>query len=168
MLKPSYFIMTFNWNVEYIYLIIMISIRQINKNDIDLCYELDLNTISLWSKKQWAQEFQKDGIEIFGLLIANLVIGICVFQVVLDEAQINYFVVDQKFRKRGFGSYLMNYLIKRCEKLNLNRLLLEVSRSNVTAERFYSRFNFFTVGVRKNYYKDHSDAILKEKKLTTK
>ena len=116
MLKPSYFIMTFNWNFEYIYLIIMISIRQINKNDIDLCYELDLNTISLWSKKQWAQEFQKDGIEIFGLLIANLVIGICVFQVVLDEAQINYFVVDQKFRKRGFGSYLMNYLIKRCEK----------------------------------------------------
>ena len=146
----------------------MISIRQINENDIDVCYELDLNTISLWSKKQWVHEFQKDGIEIFGLLLANLVIGICVFQVVLDEAQINYFVVDQKFRRKGFGSHLMNYLIKRCEKLNLNKLLLEVSRNNVTAERFYSRFDFLTVGIRKSYYKDQSDAILKEKKLTTK
>ena len=146
----------------------MISIKQINEEDIELCCELDSNTISLWSKKQWANEFKKDGTKIFGLLIKNLVIGICVFQVVLDEAQINYFVVDQKYRKKGFGSYLMSYLIKNCEKLNLKRLLLEVSQSNVTAERFYSRFDFYTVGIRKNYYKDGSHALLKEKKLTTK
>ena len=146
----------------------MISIKQINKKDIDLCYELDSNTISLWSKEQWTNEFKKDGTKIFGLLIKNFVIGICVIQVVLDEAQINYFVVNKKFRKKGFGSYLMNYLIKKCEKLNLKKLLLEVSQSNVTAERFYSRFDFSTVGIRKNYYKDGSHALLKEKKLTTK
>ena len=146
----------------------MISIKQINEKDIDLCYELDSNTISLWSKKPWAKEFKKDGTKIFGLLIKNLVIGICVFQVVLDEAQINYFVVNQQFREKGFGSYLMSYLIKKCEKLNLKKILLEVSQGNVTAIRFYSRFNYSTVGIRKNYYKDGSHALLKEKKLTTK
>ena len=146
----------------------MISIKQINEKDIDLCYELDSITISLWSKEQWANEFKKDGTKIFGLLIKNLVIGICVFQVVLDEAQINYFVVNHKFRKKGFGSYLMNNLIKKSEELNLKKLLLEVSQSNVTAKRFYSRFGFYTVGMRKNYYKDGSHALLKEKKLTTK
>ena len=146
----------------------MISIKQINENDIDLCYELDSNTISLWSEKQWANEFKKEGTKIFGLLNANLVIGICVFQVVFDEAQINYFAVDKKFRKKGFGSYLMSYLIKKCEKLNLKKILLEVSQGNVTAERFYSRFDFTTVGIRINYYKDGSHALLKEKKLTTK
>ena len=146
----------------------MISIKQINKKDIDLCYELDSNTISLWSKEQWTNEFKKDGTKILGLLLKNSVIGICVFQVVLDEAQINYFVVNKKFRKKGFGSYLMSCLIKKCEKLNLKKLLLEVSQSNVTAERFYSRFDFSTVGIRKNYYKDGSHALLKEKKLTTK
>ena len=146
----------------------MISIKQINENDIDLCYELDSNTISLWSKKQWANEFKKEGTKIFGLLLENLVIGICVFQVVIDEVQINYFVVNQNFRKRGFGSYLMSYLIKRCKNLNINKLLLEVSQSNIIAENFYNRFDFSTVGIRKNYYKDGSDALLKEKKLTTK
>ncbi len=146
----------------------MISIKQINENDIDLCYELDSNTISLWSKKQWANEFKKDGTKIFGLLTRNVLIGICVFQVVLDEAQINYFVVNQRFRKKGFGSYLMSYLIKKCEKLNLNKLLLEVSQSNVIAEEFYSRFDFSTVGIRKNYYKDGSNALLKEKKFNNK
>ena len=146
----------------------MLYVKQINENDIDLCYELDSNTISLWSKKQWANEFKKEGTKIFGLLLENLVIGICVFQVVIDEVQINYFVVNQNFRKKGFGSYLMNYLIKRCKKLNINKLLLEVSQSNITAENFYNRFDFSTVGIRKNYYKDGSDALLKEKILTTK
>ena len=146
----------------------MVSIKQINEEDIDLCYEIDLNTISLWSKKHWANEFKKEGTKIFGLLITNFVIGICVFQIVLDEAQINFFVINQKFRKKGFGSYLMSYLIKKCEELSLKKLLLEVSQSNVAAERFYAQFDFSTVGIRKNYYKDGSDALLKEKKLATK
>ena len=132
----------------------MISIKHINEKDIDLCYELDSSTISFWTKKQWASEFKKEGIKVVGLFLSSLVIGICVFHVVLDEAQINFFVVNQKYRKKGYGTYLMNYLIKQCEILNINKLLLEVSLSNTTAEKFYSRFDFRTVGIRKNYYKD--------------
>tara|TARA_B100000242_G_C42891698_1_gene413641 strand:+ start:323 stop:763 length:441 start_codon:yes stop_codon:yes gene_type:complete len=146
----------------------MISIQEINQKDIDLCYALDSKTISLWSKKQWTEELKKEGIKVFGLLFSNFIIGLCVFHVVLDEAQINFFVVDQKYREKGFGSYLMSYLIKKCEKLNLNKLFLEVSNTNVKAERFYSKFDFNTVGIRRNYYKDGSDALIKEKKLTSK
>tara|TARA_B000000557_G_scaffold155150_1_gene125949 strand:- start:179 stop:364 length:186 start_codon:yes stop_codon:yes gene_type:complete len=60
----------------------MIFIKQINEKDVDLCYELDSNTIALWSKNQWANEFKKEGIKVFGLLISNLLIGICVFHVI--------------------------------------------------------------------------------------
>ena len=146
----------------------MLSIKYLDEKDIDLCYELDSNTISLWSKKQWANELKKESIKVFGLFFFNVVVGICVFHVVFDEAQINFFVVNQKYRKKGFGSYLMKYLIKQCEKLNINKLLLEVSHTNNTAEKFYSHFNFYTVGIRRNYYKDGSDALLKEKKLQLK
>ena len=146
----------------------MISIKHINEKDSDLCYELDSNTISLWSKKQWTNEFKKEGTKIFGLSFKNFIIGICVLQFVLDEAHINYFVVNQKYRKRGFGSYFMSYLIKKCKRLKINRLLLEVSQNNLIAENFYNRFDFHTVGTRKNYYKDGSNALLKEKKLTIK
>ena len=146
----------------------MISIKHINEKDIDLCYELDSNTISLWSKKQWTNEFKKKGIKVFGILFSNLLIGICVFHVVIDEAQINFFAINHKYRKKGFGTFLMNYLIKECEKLNISKLFLEVSHNNFIAEKFYSRFNFSTVGIRRNYYKDGSDALLKEKKLITK
>ena len=62
----------------------------------------------------------------------------------------------------------MSYLIKKCESSSLKKILLEVSQSNVAAEKFYSRVDFFTVGIRRNYFKDGSPALLKEKKLTTK
>ena len=146
----------------------MISIKQINEKDIELCYELDSNTIALWSKTQWVNEFKKDGIKVFGLLFSNLLIGVCVIHIVLDEAHINFFVVNQKFRRKGFGTYLMRHLIGQSERLNINKLLLEVSQSNVIAENFYNNFDFSTVGRRENYYKDGSDALLKEKKLIRK
>ena len=146
----------------------MISIKQINEKDIDLCFELDLQTISLWSKNQWANEFKKEGLNVYGISITNLLVGICVFQVVLDEAQINYFVVNRKFRKKGLGSYFMSYLIKRCEKQSIKKLVLEVSQNNLIAEKFYFSFDFYTVGRRKNYYNDGSDALLKEKNLISK
>ena len=159
--------MTLIRTFEYVYYK-MISIKRLNENDSDLCYELDSNTISLWSKKQWTKEFKKEDTKIFALSLQNFVIGICVLQFVLDEAHINFFVVNQKYRKRGFGTYFMNNLIKKCKKLSINRLLLEVSQNNLIAEKFYKRFDFHTVGRRKNYYKDGSNALLKEKKLTTK
>tara|TARA_B100000886_G_C20397600_1_gene481083 strand:- start:49 stop:489 length:441 start_codon:yes stop_codon:yes gene_type:complete len=146
----------------------MISIKQITEEDIDLCYELDANTISFWSKRQWSNEFKKKGNKVIGLLFKNFVIGICVFHIVIDEAHINYFVVIKKYREKGFGSYLMSYIIKQCEKSNINKLFLEVSQNNIAAEKFYARFDFCTVGIRRNYYKDGSDALLKEKKLIIK
>ena len=146
----------------------MLSIKQINENDIDLCCELDSKTISLWSKKQWTNEFKKEGTKIFGLFLSNIVIGIFALHVVLDEAHINYFAVKQKYREKGLGSYFMNFLIKKCKKLNINKLLLEVSNDNSKAEKFYNSFDFYTVGTRKNYYKDGSDALLKEKKINNK
>ncbi len=143
----------------------MISIEEIDQKAVELCFELDSNTIGLWTKKQWETEFNKRGVKVVALLFGKEIIGICVIQIVIDEAQINYFSIKQKFRRKGYGSYLMKSVIKKCEKLNLKKLFLEVSEINLNAEQFYTRFDFYTVGRRKNYYRDGSDAVLKEKKL---
>ena len=54
--------------------------------------------------------------------MSNKIVGICVFQVVVDEAQLNYFSISQNFRRIGCGSYLMHYLIKQCRELNLRKI----------------------------------------------
>ena len=143
----------------------MILIREIDYQEFELCFKLDSSTICLWSKKQWQSEFNKIGVKVVALQIGKKIIGICVFQTIIDEAQINYFSIKKRFRQKGYGSYLMNYLIKQCKKLDVKKLLLEVSETNSIAEDFYSKFHFLTVGIRKNYYKDGTDAVLKEKNL---
>ena len=143
----------------------MISIKEIDKNEFELCYELDSDTICLWTKKQWQSEFNKKGVKVFAMQLKKKIIGIYVVHIIIDEAHINYFSIRQKFRRKGFGSYFMTYLIKECEKLNIKKLLLEVSETNSIAEMFYCKFNFLTVGRRKNYYKNGADAVLKEKKF---
>ena len=143
----------------------MISIKEIDYQEFELCFELDSSTICLWNKKQWQSEFNKIGVKVVALLIGKKIIGIYVVQTIIDEAQITYFSIKKRFRRKGYGSYLMNYLIKQCKQLDIKKLLLEVSKTNSIAEEFYSKFNFLTVGIRKNYYKDGTDAVLKEKNL---
>ena len=143
----------------------MVSIKEIDQKEFELCYELDLETICLWTKKQWQGEFNKRGNKVVGILVNKKIIGIYVLQTIIDEAQINYFSVKQKFRRKGYGTKLMNYLINECRKLNIKKLLLEVSETNSIAENFYCKFNFLTTGRRKNYYKEGADAVLKEKNL---
>ena len=141
----------------------MISIKEIDHKESELCFELDSKTICLWTKRQWENELKNKGVKVVGLLLEKKIIGIYVVHTIIDEVQINYFSIKQKFRRKGFGSYLMNYLINQSEKSNIKKLLLEVSETNTTAEVFYSKFKFLTVGRRKNYYKDGTDAVLKEK-----
>lgn len=141
----------------------MVLFKDISKEDYEICFEFDSNTISLWSKKQWKSEFDKKDIRVSAIILLNEIIGICSFQTVIDEAQINYFSVRQNIRRKGYGGKLMIFLIKRCKKLNLKKISLEVSETNFAANRFYDHFNFVTVGIRKNYYRDGEDAFLKEK-----
>ena len=143
----------------------MISFKELENKEFELCYEIDSNTICLWTKKQWKFEFNKQGVKVVAILLRKEIIGIYVVQIIIDEAQINYFSIKQKYRQKGYGSHLMSYLIKQCKKSSLKRLLLEVSDTNSIAEVFYNKFKFSTVGRRNKYYKDGSDAVLKEKIL---
>ena len=143
----------------------MISLKELDYKEFELCYEIDSDTICLWTKKQWEFEFKKRGVKVVAILLDREIIGIYVVQIIIDEAQLNFFSIKQKYRRKGYGSFLMRNLIKQCEKLSLKRVLLEVSDTNLVAEIFYNKFKFLTVGRRKNYYKNGSDAVLKEKIL---
>ena len=143
----------------------MILVKEIDHKALELCFELDSNTICLWTKRQWENEFKKSGVKVVAILKGGEIIGIYVIHTIIDEVHINYFSIKKRFRRKGYGSYLMKYLIKQCKKLNIKKIFLEVSETNSIAEDFYSKFNFLTVGIRKNYYRDGTHAVLKEKNL---
>ena len=47
----------------------MVAVKEIDQKEFELCYELDLETICLWSKKQWQGEFNKRGNKVVGILV---------------------------------------------------------------------------------------------------
>ncbi len=104
----------------------MFEVKELDYEYINLCFELDSNSIRLWSKKQWEKEFCKKEAKIFALFSANKIIGVCSFDVILDEAQINYFLINLKYRRKGLGRYLMKNLISQFKILNLRKVILEV------------------------------------------
>ena len=142
----------------------MINIRKIDSKNSKSCYELDLKSIKHWNQNQWEKELEKDYINAMGIFLNNSIIGVCVIHKIYDEAEIRYLSVHPSYQKRGLGKKLINQIIKECKNENIKRIFLEVSIKNKQALSFYKNSGFKTIDIRKNYYKDGSDALIKEKK----
>ena len=143
----------------------MMDIREINSKNSNSCYELDLKTIKHWNQNQWKNELEKDYINGIGIYVNNSIVGVCVFHKIHDEAEIRYLSVDPNYNRRGLGKKLIYKVFQKCKNENIKRILLEVSIKNKQAISFYDYLGFETIGIRKNYYKDCSDALLKEKNV---
>lgn len=92
--------------------------------------------------------------------------GYCIVYYVLDEAEIARIAVSENSRCTGVGSRILNETEKRCVERGVERLLLDVRKSNETARKFYQNHQFLEDGIRKNFYTDPvEDAVLMSKTL---
>ena len=142
----------------------MISINKINSKNSKSCYELDLKSLKQWNLDQWENELEKDYVTAIGIFVNNLILGVCVFHIIFDEAEIRYISVHPSYKRRGLGKKLIYKIFKECKNNNVKRIFLEVSLKNKKACSFYDYFGVKTICTRKKYYKDGSDALFKEKK----
>ena len=143
----------------------MIRIKEVNYTNSKSCYELDLKSIKHWNQNQWKKELEKDYVNALGIYLFNSIIGICVFHKIYDEAEIRYLAVHPSYKRRGLGKKLIYRIFKECKNENIKRIFLEVSLKNKPALSFYDNFGFETINIRKRYYKDGSDALLKKKNI---
>ena len=143
----------------------MINIKEINAKNSKSCYELDLKSIKFWNQSQWKNELEKDYVTAIGIYLNNSILGVCVLHKIYDEAEIRYLSVHPSYKRTGLGKKLIAKTFKECKKDNVKRILLEVSLNNKQALYFYDYLGFETISIRKKYYRNGSDALLKEKML---
>ena len=91
----------------------------------------------------------------------SIIKGVLVYSLIYDRVEIDYIIVDEKYRNHGIATKLLNYVI---ENNNISNITLEVRESNVIAINFYEKNGFKKAAIRKNYYKNE-DAILMIKKI---
>ncbi|MBV1833383.1 ribosomal protein S18-alanine N-acetyltransferase [Novacetimonas pomaceti] len=91
---------------------------------------------------------------------AQVPAGFLMARHVVDEAEILTLAVDPAFRRRGMARALLAWLRHVASGHGATRLFLEVGTHNAAAIALYQGAGFFTVGQRRRYYPDGSDALV--------
>ena len=90
----------------------------------------------------------------------KLIIGYLGVMFVLDELHVNTIGTLPGHEGRGIASSLMDDAWHDAQLRGIKRATLEVATSNTRAQKFYYRYGFKPVGVRKNYYERTSEDAL--------
>lgn len=78
-----------------------------------------------------------------------------------DECELYRIAVLPEYRRKGYGSKLIDELIKECLSRGVAKIFLEVRSDNVSAIRLYESKGFVLLAVRKGYYISPSgDALI--------
>ncbi|MBP1693125.1 MAG: putative acetyltransferase [Chloroflexi bacterium] len=111
-------------------------------------YELIENPNSI----QWVAEYRQP---------VNLVVGVIVVWLILDEAHIATIAVHPDYRGQGIAHKILAAALIDSIKRGASQATLEVRAGNQIAQKLYFRFGFEIAGSRPRYYQDnHEDALI--------
>lgn len=117
-----------------------------------------------WSLKQFedaVDSYQSTVIEQNGQ-----VVGFCILQPVLDEANLLLMAIDPSQQGKGLGYQMLEASMDML-KNNPIQIFLEVRESNLAAINLYQKSGFHQIDLRKNYYpnpngtKEHAIIMVK-------
>lgn len=115
-----------------------------------------------WSRDAFIQEVTRNKFARYiSATINGRVVGYAGMWKICDEGHITNIAVHPEFRENGIGSMLLEYLIDIARNEGIVRMTLEVRKSNLAAQKLYSKYGFKPYGIRKGYYADNNeDAVI--------
>lgn len=144
-----------------------ISWRKLEPSDANLLHILEKNVFSLpWTENQCRAALQQERFAAFGLFSADNLIAYISFYHIEDEMEIVNLAVEESWRGKGHGKFLLTTALHAGRKMGMHKVYLEVRRFNSIAIHLYEGCGFCIQGVRKHYYRDTGeDALIYEKQL---
>ncbi|MFX1824867.1 ribosomal protein S18-alanine N-acetyltransferase [Acinetobacter sp. AS5] len=125
-------------------------IRLMQAADVEAVAKIERSVQSHpWTLKQFEDAvtaYQSTVIEIKGQ-----VVGFCILQPVLDEANLLLMAIDPAQQGKGLGYQLLEASVAML-KNNPVQIFLEVRESNLAAIKLYEKSGFHQIDLRKNYY----------------
>ena len=79
-------------------------------------------------------------------------LGYAVLMPVVDEVELLNISIAAEHQRKGLGRRLLGELMKISRVLGMQRMLLEVRKSNVAALGLYCNAGFSEIGLRRGYY----------------
>ncbi len=123
-----------------------------------------------WSREAFRREVEAAGVSWTRVAVdadTGSVIGYLVAWFVFDEVHLANVAVAPDARRRGVAQRFLDELAEEGRKRKARFIVLEVRRSNAAARRLYERNDYYTVDVRKGYYRNNrEDAMVMVKPLS--
>ncbi len=115
-----------------------------------------------WNEKQWQAELAQPACRVWCAETNGKMVGFLTLRGAADQYEITNLAVEPAMRRSGIGTRLLTHAL---EKLPGGDVTLEVSTQNTAAIELYTRCGFVCRAVRKQFYKDGSDAWIMGKPL---
>ncbi len=146
----------------------MVEIRTMNYADLKQVIDIEKKTYP----HPWTLGIFRDclriGYNAWVMTLDRKIIGYGIVMLSPGEAHILNICIDPDCQGKGLGRYLLSHLIKKSRQTDVDMVLLEVRRSNASAQQLYLSEGFHELGVRKAYYPSENgreDAIILAKYL---
>jgi ribosomal-protein-alanine N-acetyltransferase len=114
-----------------------------------------------WSRNSFLEELTKNNLALYFVAISNgQVIGYGGLWKIFDEGHITNIAVHPEFRLCKVASGIIEKIFDECDRCGIKCLTLEVRKSNIGAQKLYSKYGFKIEGTRKKYYSDTGEDAL--------
>ena len=159
----------------------MIYITDMTLDHLDAVYEIEVDSFSIpWSKNDIRKEIAENKHAIYKVALLKImgsgdespagcgaaphgfkIAGYAGMWHVVNEGHITNIAVDEKYRRMGVGSRLIEALMTEAREKEMIGLTLEVRIGNTAAQKLYTKYGFKPEGIRKRYYADTGeDAVI--------
>ncbi len=143
----------------------MFTVRPMRETDIDSVVAIENANFSIpWSAKSFLDACKEEYNIYLVCEIEGRIAGYCGLWTVMGEGNITNMAVDEKYRKCGIGTALMQAMELMGQKMDVSIFFLEVRASNVAAQKLYEKMGYREIGRRKGFYeRPMEDALVMSK-----
>ena len=145
-------------------------VRLLERADLNRVYEIEKECfVNPWKFSDIEYELSGNPVNKFLVLeVEGTVVGFNDFMITFNSATISQIAVTKDFRRKGFGTILLNEMEKYFPNEGddvVENVTLEVRASNEPAIKLYEKHGYEVVVKKPHYYPDGEDAIYMVKRL---
>lgn len=138
-----------------------IRFRPMTTADMDEIMSIERSSYRFpWSLGFFLQELQVACARSILAEAEGRIIGYVLFWLLPGTIDIHNLATHVNFRRRGVAKLLLSQVLGQARDQSIDRVTLEVRKSNLPAQRLYESIGFMITGVRKGYYSDDGEDAL--------
>lgn len=143
----------------------LVRVSRMRMGDIDTVMQIEESSFPVpWSRNLYMKEVTSlsgDSVAAVGRFAdSKEVIAHAVWWLIADECHLANIAVAPMWRRQGVGDAMLRACIHDAIRRDLKYIVLEVRRSNINAQRLYTKYGFRIIAIRRGYYQDNDEDAL--------